>query len=396
MHRIVLVLACLGIAALPASAQQTPKTIKREESKLVLDMPGLEDGQELYQYNGWDTRYSEERHYAAQAPKRGSYPRAQVYMTLLAPGYLWTVNRPIDEEFVRNFAPFFKDKTIRMVTSAPGGGNATQRLARFEIDSSDCLLFVVTDGLSTGSGFGAGATSQSPRPSVRGIYCSAPGVKLGDADIAAVLAGYHIVLNPGVVAPPRRTAPAAAAPPPPPKAAPAVIPRLDTPGLIGWSAVPGTRFVTRNGYFQMVRAEGSTMVTVNAGNRTARWVAGLIVPRNAARVDSRELAPLLPLAVGKETSFEEKGSGDDRWRYTIRVERRETVVVQDRSYEAFVVVMRDQSVNPDQGGVDRTRTAWISPEAGGILRYVTRQDSGPSIPSFNFEVIEIIPPDSAS
>lgn len=225
-------------------------------------------------------------------------------------------------------------------------------------------------------------------PSVDGFYCAAPGTAIDARLTQAVLASIRVTAD---LARPRQSfVPTPAAPAAPPPSVAAVVPPA-TGSLLGWTAPVGTRFVATRGYFQITGREGATAITVNADTRTARWVGGLLVPRPGARINSRDLAPLLPLAVGKEASFEEV-AGDDRWHYTVRVSGTESIRIAGQSYSAFVIEVRDRSTNPYQGGVDRTRTIWVSPEAGGILRYRTVQHSGLPAPSFNFEIAAIVPP----
>jgi hypothetical protein len=157
------------------------------------------------------------------------------------------------------------------------------------------------------------------------------------------------------------------------------------------AAPVGTRFVVRDGYFQITRVEGYTVTTVNAANQTARWIGGLITARSATSIDTRPLDSFFPLAVGKEATLEET-SGNDRWRYTIKVLRNEPYTMKDRSYQTFVIEVRDQSLTPDQGGLDRTRTYWYAPELGGIMRLQSTQAGGPPVRLNNWEVVDVIPP----
>jgi hypothetical protein len=183
---------------IPAATQAQPKDVSRAESKLILDMPGLENQRARYQFSGWNSQYTIETSYAAQTPHSGDYPRAQVYLRLLAPGRVWTVSHDIDAKFIQNFAPFFKEKAVKMVTSGGGGRTDKQRLHRFEMDGADCAFFAVTEAYAVG---GSMATVRSGggslTSSVNGIYCGARGSKLTDEDIAKVFAGYKINQNPG-------------------------------------------------------------------------------------------------------------------------------------------------------------------------------------------------------
>ncbi len=232
MRRAAFAFVSILASVIPAyaAAQQSPATITRDRSKIVLSMPGLQGGREIYQYMGWDARYHVETSYAAQVSSSGNYPRAQVYVRLLSPGIVWTHNKDITEQSVKSFAPFFKDRAVRMTVTSSGGGNEARRFARFEVDNADCILFHVTDAYAVG---GSAPTLHSGggklTPSASGIYCGAQGAKLTDTEIAAVFNGYQIIQNPG--------ASAAAVTPPPP--APTTPPALVRTPSIPQAALPG-------------------------------------------------------------------------------------------------------------------------------------------------------------
>ncbi len=192
MRHLSLITALLCAASSAAFAADAPaNAVSREQSKIVLDMPGLQGGRELYQYLGWDAAYAQERSYAAQVPRKGLYPRAQVYLTRLAPGRVWTVNKDIDAAFIRGFTPFFKDKAVVMASSGGGGSDAAHRTYRFTVDDVACVFFTDNSGTATGSNFPTGQSGATPW-AVTGIYCAAPGAALSDQDVAAVRAGYKI------------------------------------------------------------------------------------------------------------------------------------------------------------------------------------------------------------
>lgn len=183
---------------IPAAAQAQPKDVARAESKLLLDMPGLESQRARFQFMGWNSQYTIETSYAAQTMHQGDYPRAQVYLRLLAPGMVWTHAKDIDARSIEGFAPFFKNKRITMFTSGGGGTNHSQRHFRFEVDNADCIYFAATEAYAVG---GSVATLRSGggnmTSSVNGIYCGAVGVKLGDEDIAKIFKSYKIIQKPG-------------------------------------------------------------------------------------------------------------------------------------------------------------------------------------------------------
>lgn len=197
-HAFVSTILAVLLMAGAALAQPATNTVPREQSKLQLDMPGLENQRAIHQYFGWNPQYTIETSYAAQTPRAGDYPRAQVYLRLLAPGMVWTVSRDVDARFIQNFAPYFKDKPIKMITSGGGGSNQTQRVYRFEVDGAECVFFAVTEAYAVGGGV---ATTRSGggnmTSSVVGTYCGAASARLSDDDVAKVLKSYKVVQNPG-------------------------------------------------------------------------------------------------------------------------------------------------------------------------------------------------------
>lgn len=371
------------LVASSAHAQNKPEPIKREQSKLWLeDVPGIANPMVSYFYLGWSPDYSLERFYA-QAFSRGQHlPRLQVNLSLATAGFVWIRDSEIDEKYVKRW-PFFKDRDVTIGREHSGGSSGVITVPFRSVDT-DCFAFMIRNVAIGTSGSGG-----SP-PSVDGFYCAAPGTPLDAALTQAVLGSIRVTSDLSKI----RTAlvPTSKLPTTPPHIASATpVAATPRPGMLGWTAPVGTRFVGQNGYFQISAIDGTTAVTVNAVNRSARWVAGLFVPRPGARIDTSKLTALHPLAVGKETQFEEV-MGDDRWEYNVRVSALETLTVGGKIYQAFVVVMRERSVSPAQGGLERTRTLWISPDAGGILRYRTVHHSGPTAPAFNFEIVEIVGP----
>ena len=201
MRRAAFAFSLLGFSLIPiaAEAQQPPtNVVPRERSKIVLNLPGFEGGGELYQYMGWDARYTTETSYGAQYPRNGDYPRAQVYLSLLSPGMVWTHAKSIDAAFIQNFAPFFRNRAIKMITSGGGGTNQAQRHFRFQVDAADCIYFSETGGFAVGGstpGLHSGGGNLTPH--VSGIYCTDQGGTLTDEDIAKIFKGYKVVQNPG-------------------------------------------------------------------------------------------------------------------------------------------------------------------------------------------------------
>lgn len=418
--------AALIASLIPAAgwAQNKPEPVKREQSKLWLeDVPGITNSTVYYFYLGWTPNYSAERFYTQVVARGAQLPRLQVNLAMLAPGFIWMQDSAMGEKYVKSW-PFFKDRDVKMAREH-GGGSSGVITVPFRSGDAECFIFLIRN---VSIGVYEGSSSGAP-PSVDGFYCAAPGTPLdatltqavlGSIRVTADLSKVRTALVPGpklpttpphiagTPAPP--TAPAPAKPPAAAPAAPpapvATAPSTQTaavaagagraaaggPPIAAWTAPAGTRFVLSSGYLQVVKIDSHSVVTVNAANQTGRWTGGLIIRRNDTRIDTRPLFSLLPLAVGKEAVVEEWAGNGDRWSHAIRVTGTERVNVRDKSYETFVVVVRDQSKNPNQSGFDRTRTFWVSPDAGGILRMRSRQDAGPPTTLVNWDVLDILPP----
>jgi hypothetical protein len=183
------------IPAVVAAQQSTNKTIAKQDSKLVLDMPGLSGGREIFEYYGWDSAYKIERSYAAQVKWNASYPRAQVYLYVLRPGYIWTRENTVDEAVIKGSVPFFKDRAITIESADQGGQNRTLAhvRTRFSVDGAKCIWFKAVEG---GMGAGAAVAASGSNYDVSGFYCGPVGQPLSDSDIQAVLAGWRYVPNP--------------------------------------------------------------------------------------------------------------------------------------------------------------------------------------------------------
>ena len=81
MRRLILALALIG---LPMAAHAEWKTVTRQQSKLLLDAPLLENGREVYRYGGWNASGGYEASFAAILSTKGPYPLMQVYFQRLA------------------------------------------------------------------------------------------------------------------------------------------------------------------------------------------------------------------------------------------------------------------------------------------------------------------------
>lgn len=185
------VLGLLGVmlGAVPAEAQQGPNNITREQSKIWLEeIPGLSGPRLIFQYPGWNANYSTERYYAAAVPQSGAYPRLQVSFYVLAAGFVWIRDFPIDEKYLKNW-PFLKDKDLKIPAPHKGGGSGLTTV-RFEAGGAPCFAFLQRQvAIGTFEGM-------SGNVSLDGFYCAAPGTTLDDKAVASVLSGIRITTDP--------------------------------------------------------------------------------------------------------------------------------------------------------------------------------------------------------
>jgi hypothetical protein len=182
--RWIIVASMLIAASSPAWAQRNT-SVSRADSNLLLDLPGLGNSLEHYNYFGWDNSFAVETSAASASLPSAQYPRAQVYLLQLAKGYHWR-GSDIDEAWVRRVSAFFTGRTIAIES---GSGQRTEHLVtrRFRSENAPCLGFIMRHvthdryGSATGSG----------QASVEGIYCGAAGATLDANQERAILAGVY-------------------------------------------------------------------------------------------------------------------------------------------------------------------------------------------------------------
>lgn len=180
----VAIIAAVGVAAMPVLAQQPSNVVSRAQSLILLDMPQLENGQETYQYFGWNSGFTLETSYAAVVAS-GGFPRAQIYMRQLGKGRLWTASH-LNEAWVRGLGPFFKDRTITL-PDGPKSGTSYVTVMRFTVDSSPCFGFTLRP---ISHDRGGSATGNGP-VSFDGAYCAAPSAAASSIDEQAVMRGVY-------------------------------------------------------------------------------------------------------------------------------------------------------------------------------------------------------------
>jgi len=91
----------LVLAFVPTVASSEPKTVSRAESLILLAPPMLENGREVLQDLGWNTKASTRTAYAAVVPAAGSYPRMQVYLEQAAPLNYWKFGSSLDADWTK-------------------------------------------------------------------------------------------------------------------------------------------------------------------------------------------------------------------------------------------------------------------------------------------------------
>jgi hypothetical protein len=153
----------------------------------------------------------------------------------------------------------------------------------------------------------------------------------------------------------------------------------------------GTRFATvSGGYFQVMAIDGMNITTVNAANRTAKWLGGFLYIPN--QVDRTMIETIWPLEPGKSVTFEEHASNSDAWRHSVTVVRRETLQTPAGTFDTFVIEERIQSLSPAQGNLDATKTYWYAPAAKWAVKRSMVQRSGPPLDSAPYLVSAITVP----
>ena len=183
MQRLILALV---LSALPWAANAEWKKVTRQESKLLLDAPMLEKGQEVYEYGGWSAQGQFESSYAAIVPASGVYPRMQVYLARLASLTYWRSGNDLDEKWLRYAFGFLKDRSIEITTAAPRPGPYL-RVVRFLVDRTTCAAFEMRRLEDTGS-----VMSESDRNSISALYCAPAGMVLDDDLVHQAAEGVYV------------------------------------------------------------------------------------------------------------------------------------------------------------------------------------------------------------
>lgn len=155
----------------------------------------------------------------------------------------------------------------------------------------------------------------------------------------------------------------------------------------------GTRFVTKNGHFEVVKTEAMSLTTMNPAKSGTTWSAGLLPLDTNAKFDRGAIESLFPLAVGKKTQFrQEAASGTNAWDQSLEVVRTESIEIAGKAYATFVIEGRTEAVGPGMNEFVRKRTLHYAPEAGWLLRLREEQLAGPAQRMNSWEVVRIVPP----
>ena len=184
----VLILVAAWSGQLLAQSKWT--NIPRENSKIWIDnVPGLERAPVLYQYYGWDPGYSVELSHAVATLRGVNFPRIQVYLRVLAPNFVWTSQKALDEPWVRALSTFFKDRSVQLVNEDTGGGSQRIRHVAFKVENAECVAFSVggtpASSLIEGAAIGHNLLAT-------GYYCGAVGENLAEGSLQKVLAGIAV------------------------------------------------------------------------------------------------------------------------------------------------------------------------------------------------------------
>jgi hypothetical protein len=182
MRRLIIALVLIG---LPFVAHAEFKKVTRQDSKVLIDAPLLENGREIYQYAGWDASGGYESSFAAILSANGPYPLMQVYLQRLAQLHQWARGADLDEKWLKQYFSFLRDKTIRITVPAPRVTHYV-RVVRFAVDQSECAGFDIRQLNDANS-----IKSDTDRNSVYGLYCAPAGVPLTDDLVKQATEGIY-------------------------------------------------------------------------------------------------------------------------------------------------------------------------------------------------------------
>jgi hypothetical protein len=264
MHLMCILLLFALLPFVPAWAQQAVKEVTREQSRLVLDMPGTQGERATFSYLGWTSGYTMERHFAFSSAASG-FPHARVWMTVLAKTYLWTGHFNMNETTFRELAPHFKDKIVRPARERELPAFRNVVISVFDVEGVECAMFSLRSLEMTG----VAVATAGGAPAFFGVYCGSKGSTLSREILEEVLEGIyfrqdgtilralglrskpvpsHVIGGPGaatpaspVTAPSTQPATTAIPSPPPSPTAPQPATRGDAIEITFWDTIRGSR-----------------------------------------------------------------------------------------------------------------------------------------------------------
>jgi hypothetical protein len=182
----VLAAVLLGVlvATAAVAAQKRGGVITRDQSRLLVRLPDLLYGREMF-FHFDHTAVGYETYYAALLPNGGVYPRIQAYYDVATGDHSYVRKAQLNEAWLRRLTSFFNEKVITLQSSETLTGPERATIAHFSVDRSDCFAFA----------FLAGDTGPTPleksQRRVRGYYCSGEGGRLSSYAIEQVLDGIQ-------------------------------------------------------------------------------------------------------------------------------------------------------------------------------------------------------------
>jgi hypothetical protein len=185
----VALIAALG--ALPQAHAQTKwNEVKRQDSLLRLQLPGLERSRDWYGWVG-DSRHLGVTYGAWQAAPNADFPRGETqYVQAFSEGSVQSRSK-LDAADIKKMFGIFKDMEVRVEASLPGS-TFEHNVRRFSAAGSSCVAFEIyptgVDRMAMGGGNGSVA--------VTGYYCGPRGVALTDTDVQWVLWGNEYAMPP--------------------------------------------------------------------------------------------------------------------------------------------------------------------------------------------------------
>jgi len=162
----------------------------------------------------------------------------------------------------------------------------------------------------------------------------------------------------------------------------------------------GTTFTFGNkNFLKVVRVDGATVHTVTSKDTPYRW-AGLFFGRGE-RIGVSEAeavaATIWPLTVGKSVEFEHSGTEAGQpmmWKNVIKVLRAETLKIDGKDIETYVVERRTTYAKPTGTAepYEGVYTFWYAPEFGFHAKYRSRFKGTTTERPVSWTVAQVSPP----